>query len=88
MSKLRLYRNDLDRGVLGLTISLDKRGRVRLQPGKDKEAANTAMRLVGNGLLDPYTSTMITPKDGRKYLDAVDDMFASSSHWLVTRDED
>ena len=88
MSRLRLYRNDFERGVLGLTITLDKSGKVKLEKGKDKEAAKAAMRLVGDGVLDPHTVTMITPKDGARYLDAVDDMFASSSHWLVSREDD
>ena len=88
MSKLRLYWNELDRAALGLTMTIDKRGKVKLERGKDKEAADAAMRLVGNGLVDPSTATLITVKDGEKYLDAVDDMFASSSHWLVSREEE
>ena len=45
------------------------------------------MHMVGKGVPVRGEKRSVKPSDGEAYLDAVEAMFASSSHWLVSRDE-
>ena len=94
MTRLRLYRNDFDRAVLGVTIELDRKGKVSLKPGKDHVAAEEAMRLLQPGvpiLRGPLPASgrprIVTPEDGREYLDEVERMLRGRTRWVVERED-
>jgi hypothetical protein len=95
MVRLRIYRNDLERAVLGLTIGLDRKGKATLKRGEDAQAAEFLVNLVGNGvpiIREPLLPTgrprVVKPEDGMEYLDEVQRMLGNSTRWLVAREDE
>lgn len=85
--RLRLYADQFDRTVLGLTIDLDGEGKVTFTPG-DEAAAAFLMNLVGSAVPRSTRSTeFVTPADGAAYLDAVAGMLSRTSRWLVSEED-
>ncbi len=82
--RLRLYADQFDRAVLGLTIELDSDGTVSFTTGEDEATSAFLLSLVGRAAPSvTQPGVVVTPQDGGAYLDAVASMLGRTSRWLV-----